>query len=201
MMSDILFIIDNSCSMGGWQTHVATNFDSFITVFQNSGVDFHIALSQTDRSTFVGSIIDTNTVDPIGEFNSQAQVGTYGSGWEMGLDMAFQALQPGGDAAPGSVFERADAKMSLIFVSDEPDSSQSFSNKVDYSTYFKSVKLSPSRIIAHAVGGECPSGCSFPHTNSYGYTYNSWASCGMAMMMWWLIWAGHICHFVIPTGD
>jgi len=178
MMSDILFIIDNSCSMGGWQTHVATNFDSFITVFQNSGVDFHIATITTDQSTFVGNIIDTNTVDPIAEFNTQAQVGTYGSGWEMGLDMAYDALQPGGEAAPGSIFERPDAKMSLIFVSDEPDSSQQFSNKLDYSAYFKTVKLSSSRIIAHAVGGDCPSGCYIPTTNQYGYVYNSWASCG-----------------------
>jgi len=178
MMSDILFIIDNSCSMGGWQTHVATNFDSFITVFQNSGVDFHIATITTDQSTFVGSIIDTNTIDPIAEFNTQAHVGTYGSGWEMGLDMAYDALHPGGDAAPGSVFERTDAKMSLIFVSDEPDSSQHFSNALDYSAYFKTVKLSSSRIIAHAVGGDCPSGCYMPYTNQYGYTYNSWASCG-----------------------
>ena len=42
MMSDILFIIDNSCSMGSWQAHVSNNFDSFITVFKNSGVDLSL---------------------------------------------------------------------------------------------------------------------------------------------------------------
>jgi len=85
LMSDILFVIDNSCSMGSWQTHVATNFDSFITVFKNSGVDYHIATITTDNPTFVGNIIDSNTIDPILEFNIQAQVGTYGSGMERGL--------------------------------------------------------------------------------------------------------------------
>lgn len=178
MMSDILFIIDNSCSMGSWQTHVATNFDSFITVFKNSGVDYHIATITTDNPTFVGNIIDSNTIDPILEFNIQAQVGTYGSGMERGLDMAYEALQPGGDAAPGSIFERADAKMSLIFVSDEPDYSYELPTALDYSAYFKGVKLSSSRIIAHAVIGDCPSGCSFQYTSSSGYAYTRWAYCG-----------------------
>jgi hypothetical protein len=177
MMSDILFIIDNSCSMGSWQAHVATNFDSFITVFNNSGVDYHIATITTDSPAFVGNIIDTSTVDPIAEFNIQAQVGTTGSGMERGLDMAYEALQPGADAAPGSIFERADAKMSLIFVSDEPDYSYMLPTSLDYSAYFKGVKLSSSKIIAHAVSGDCPSGCSILYTSSSGYTYTRWASC------------------------
>lgn len=177
MMSDILFIIDNSCSMGSWQTHVATNFDSFITVFKNSGVDYHIGIITTDSSALTGGIIDTSTIDPIYEFNIQAQVGTYGSGMERGLDMAYEALQPGGSAAPGSTFERADAKMSLIFVSDEPDYSYELLTSLDYSAYFKSVKVNSSKIIAHDVSGGCPSGCSMPYTSSSGYSYTKWASC------------------------
>lgn len=179
LMSDILFVIDNSCSMGSWQTHVATNFDSFITVFENSGVDYHIATITTDNPTFVGNIIDSNTIDPILEFNIQAQVGTYGSGMERGLDMAYESLQPGGDAAPGSVFERADAKMSLIFVSDEPDYSYELATALDYSTYFKGVKSNSSKIVAHAVCGDCPGNCTMAYTTSTGATYSKWASCNM----------------------
>jgi hypothetical protein len=177
MMSDILFVIDNSCSMSSWQAHVATNFDSFITVFQNSGVDYHIAVITTDDPSFVGSTIDNSTIDPIAEFTLQAQVGNYGSGFEQGLDMAYAALQPGGDAAPGSTFERADAKMSLIFVSDEPDYSWDLPFALDYSSYFKSVKSNSSKIVAHAVSGDCPSGCSMPYTSSAGFTYSKYAHC------------------------
>lgn len=177
MMSDILFIIDNSCSMSTWQTHVATNFDSFITVFKNSGVDYHIAIITTDDPSFTGPIIDNSTIDPIAEFTAQAQVGIYGSGHERGLDMAYAALQPGGEAAPGSSFERTDAKMSLIFVSDEPDYSYELPTPLDYSSYFTGVKLNSSKIVSHAVSGDCPSGCSMPYTSSTGYTYNKYAYC------------------------
>jgi hypothetical protein len=178
MMSDILFVIDNSCSMGTWQSHVASNFDSFITVFKNSGVDYHIAIITTDDSSFVGSIIDTNTVDPILEFNNQAHVGVYGSGMERGLDMAYEALSPGGDAYPGGTFERQHAKMSLIFVSDEPDSSYELSGPLDYSSHFKNTKSSPSMIVSHSVSGPCPSGCGLPYTSPSGYTYtqNAWCN-------------------------
>ena len=176
MMSDILFVIDNSCSMGSWQTDVAANFDSFITVFQSSGVDYHIAIITTDSPYFVGSIIDNLTVDPITEFTAQAQVGIYGSGHERGLDMAYEALSPGGDAAPGSAFERTDAKMSVIFVSDEPDYSYELAQPLDYSSFFKTAKVSSSRIVSHSVSGDCPSGCSTPYTSN-GYTYSKYASC------------------------
>lgn len=176
MMSDILFVIDNSCSMGTWQTHVATNFDSFITVFKNSGVDYHIAVITTDNPSFVGSIIDNSTVDPISEFTTQAQVGSFGSGIERGLDMAYEALSPGGAASPGSIFERSDAKMSLIFVSDEPDYSYELAQPLDYSLFFKNVKISSSRIVSHAVSGDCPSGCSM-QVVSGAYIYNKSAYC------------------------
>ena len=178
MMSDILFVIDNSCSMGSWQTHVASNFDSFITVFKNSGVDYHIAVITTDDPYFVGNVIDTNTIDPITEFNNQAHVGTYGSGLERGLDMAYEATSPGGDAHPGGTFERQQAKMSLIFVSDEPDYSYHLQSVLDYSSHFKGVKSSSSMIVSHAVSGPCPSGCGLPYTSPSGYTYtqNAWCN-------------------------
>ena len=178
MMSDILFVIDNSCSMGSWQTHVASNFDSFITVFKNSGVDYHIAVITTDDPYFVGNVIDTNTIDPITEFNNQAHVGTHGSGLERGLDMAYEATSPGGDAHPGGTFERQQAKMSLIFVSDEPDYSYHLQSVLDYSSHFKGVKSSSSMIVSHAVSGPCPSGCGLPYTSPSGYTYtqNAWCN-------------------------
>jgi len=83
------------------------------------------------------------------------------------------------DAAPGSVFERADAKMSLIFVSDEPDYSYELATALDYSAYFKGVKSNSSKIVAHAVCGDCPGNCTMAYTTSTGATYSKWASCNM----------------------
>ena len=176
--SDILFVIDNSCSMGSWQTHVASNFSSFFNVFVNSGVDYHIGIITTDDPTFVASVIDTSTYNPVFEFTQSAQVGVYGSGAERGLDMAYESLAPGGDAALGGSFSRPDAKLAIIFVSDEPDSSYKWGSvPSDYSGFFTSSKSDPSLSVSHAVGGDCPSGCSLQTLNSWGNAYNQYASC------------------------
>jgi hypothetical protein len=178
LKSDILFVIDNSCSMGSWQTHLAYNFSSFFNVFVNSGVDYHIGVITTDDPVFVGPVIDTSTPGPVALFTAMAQVGTWGSGFERGLDMAYESLATGGDAALGGSFSRSDAKLAIIFVSDEPDYSYVWgSTPSDYSDFFISTKSSPSLSISHAVGGDCPSGCSLQTVNSSGYSYNQYAYC------------------------
>jgi hypothetical protein len=44
---DILFVVDNSGSMGEEQTNLATNFPSFIDVIDQSGLDWHVAVTST----------------------------------------------------------------------------------------------------------------------------------------------------------
>ena len=77
---------------------------------------------------------------------------------EKGLHYAELATMAGGDAAPGSTFLRDDAKLIIVFVSDEKD----WSSKTDaaYVTHFNSLKSSESMIVTHAVVGDAPSGCS-----------------------------------------
>jgi len=156
--ADILFVIDNSGSMGVWQTALTDNFSSFISVFGVTGVDYQIAVITTDDATFQGPILTDTTIDLETEFTDQAIAGTYGSSMEKGLHYAELATSPGGDAEPGSEFLREDAKLIIIFVSDEKD----WSSKTDaeYEAHFKSLKASDSMIAAHAVVGDSPSGCS-----------------------------------------
>ena len=156
--ADILFVIDNSGSMGVWQTALTDNFNSFIGVFGITGVDYQIAVITTDDETFQGPILTDSTPDLATEFTDQAIAGTYGSSMEKGLHYAELATLPGGDASPGSAFLRADAKLIVIFVSDEKD----WSTKTDleYVTHFKSLKATDSMVVTHAVVGDAPSGCS-----------------------------------------
>ena len=175
MESDILFVIDNSCSMGSWQTHVANNFDSFMNVFQNSGIDYHIAVITTDDPNFVGPVIDNQAIDPVAEMQAQVKVGISGSPHERGLDQAYYALRPGGDAAQGSGFLRTNAKLSIIFVSDEPDYSNYFLNKLDYAVEFSNSKSIPNKVVAHAIAGDYPGGCAY---TSPTVTWNVFASYG-----------------------
>jgi hypothetical protein len=156
--ADILFVIDNSGSMGIWQTALTDNFNSFISVFAITGVDYQIAVITTDNATFRGPILTDATPDLETEFTDQAIAGTYGSAMEKGLHYAELATITGGDAAPGSDFLRGDAKLIIVFVSDEKD----WSSKTDaaYVTHFNSLKASESMIVTHAVVGDAPSGCS-----------------------------------------
>jgi len=171
--ADILFVIDNSGSMGVWQTALTDNFNSFIGVFAITGVDYQIAVITTDDATFQGPILSDTTPALGAEFTAQAIAGTYGSSMERGLQYAELATTSGGDAAPGSTFLREDAKLIIIFVSDEKD----WSSKTDleYATHFKSLKATDSMAVTHAVVGDSPSGCSSSTTSwaraDYGEGY------------------------------
>ncbi len=42
---DVLFVIDNSGSMGQEQTNLIANFPQFINVLDNSGLDYRVAVT------------------------------------------------------------------------------------------------------------------------------------------------------------
>ena len=157
--SDILFVIDNSCSMGEEQANVALNADTFITFLEGSGADFQIAVITTDDYTFRGPIITPTTPDVVGEFATQIVAGVMGSATETGLEMAYKVTSPGQAAGPGSVFLRPDAIFSLVFISDEDDfSPQPVPN---YITHFLALKTNPADVLVHAVAGQIPTTCAY----------------------------------------
>ncbi|MEY3011699.1 MAG: hypothetical protein RIT45_434 [Pseudomonadota bacterium] len=97
---DVLFVIDNSGSMGDEQNNLAQNFKTFIqvaTLWQN---DFHLGVVTTDmqagnqsgRLQGVPRVITHATADPTGKFQTNAKVGTNGSADEQGLAAAEAAL-------------------------------------------------------------------------------------------------------------
>ena len=135
---DILVIVDNSCSMASYQTQLAANFTSFITWFVEGNVDYRIGITTTDdgndlsnstspaRGAFVGDVItsETDPEEAEAEFRRQVNVGTSGSGMEVGLKTAYMALTNEELlAGPNANFLREDAELSIVFVSDEEDSS------------------------------------------------------------------------------
>ena len=156
--ADILFVIDNSCSMNGQQTLLSANFDTFMNVFQSSGIDYNIGFITTDSSDMVGDLITTATVDPVSEvIQIISDIGITGSSNERGISFAYDALQVGGDFGPGSTFWRNDAKLIVIFVSDEDDNSSTTPDT--FRTYTVAVKGTVDYVTAHAVAGDYPGGC------------------------------------------
>jgi len=181
--SDILFVIDNSGSMTSNQTNFKNNFDSFMTVFEAAGVDYQIAFITTDDASIVnGKVVTPADADPVGEVNTIIDdIGTHGYAIEKGLWFSYAATDSGGDAAPGAAtgFFRTDAKLVIIYVTDEPDASTSLSygggsatmTPSDYSAHFLSLKSSPELVVAHAVAGDYPSGCTSNGGAQFGDGY------------------------------
>ena len=175
LLVDILFVIDNSGSMNSNQTNLKNNFNSFVGAFSAAGVDYHMAIITTDQDSFVGPIINLATPDPVLEFNNQIDLtGVYGSGIEKGLWYSYQSTSSG-DASysSSSGFLRTAAKLVVVYVSDEKDWSQMSSSMStsDYSSHLLSLKTSPSLVVAHAVAGDYPSGCSSNGNADFGDGY------------------------------
>lgn len=155
--SDILFVVDNSGSMGEEQTSLGNNFEDFINVFITSGVDFHLGVITTDSSELVGPVLTPSTPNLINTFKNQALVGIQGFPTERGLEQAYQALGPSGDVGPGTAFFRDEALLVLVFVSDEKD--YSYQTPAAYTAFYQSLKPFANLVIAHAVAGDYPMGC------------------------------------------
>ena len=171
--ADILFVVDNSCSMGDKQTQLKNNFDQFMNVFAASGVDYNIGLVTTDSYDLVGPIITPATADPVAELVDQVDsIGVGGSTNEIGIYQSYYALQPGYPAGPGSVFWRADSRLVIIYISDEDDNSAASGiTHAMVETYVLGAKGSLDYVVAHAVAGDYPGGCTTNGGGSEAYEY------------------------------
>tara|TARA_B100000214_G_scaffold307462_1_gene238666 strand:+ start:257 stop:1879 length:1623 start_codon:yes stop_codon:yes gene_type:complete len=178
---DILFVIDNSGSMGSNQTNIKNNFDAFMNAFNAAGVSYQVALITTDSAEFVGDVITNATVDPVTEFNNQIDsIGTRGSAYEKGLWYAYESTTTG-DASSASTtgFFRSASRLVVVYVSDEPDFSHQTSGgggstsmvPSDYSASLLSLKSSSDLVVAHAISGDYPSGCTSNGGAQFGDGY------------------------------
>jgi hypothetical protein len=153
-MTDIAFIVDNSCSMAEEQANLANNFEYFIYKLQSSSADYQIGVITTDQNGFRGEVITPDTLNAVEKFTDQAVAGTGGSGTERALQMLYNCVQPGGDCSEDAGFMRDDALFAGIIVSDEPD--QSALSPEGYVEYFWTLKDDPDLIKIHAIAGNIP---------------------------------------------
>jgi len=149
---DILWVIDNSNSMKTSQENLANNFQSFIEKFQSLKFDYHIAVAATDSwrtlydpkspnhsllrdgddsTAHSGQfVIDKNTVDIVGTFIKNAELGVLGTKGSAGTyipagdERAFSSMKATLENPANSAFRRQDAYLAIIIVSDEDDFSR-----------------------------------------------------------------------------
>ncbi len=156
---DILWVVDNSGSMGGEQKDLAYNFETFINNFITQDVDFQMAITTTDaRNGHEGKMIagpdKLNSEEAkknehvfINHFKQKIKVGTRGSAQEKGLQTSAALLE--NQKYDKWNFVRDDAYLAIVYVSDEED--QSKESVQEYVNKFKSLKKNEGLVKVYSI--------------------------------------------------
>jgi hypothetical protein len=160
---DVLWVIDDSCSMSEEQQKLATNFPSFIEFFLDSGLDYHIGVVSTDtdapnkrgRLQGAGSyrFIDPNTPNPVALFGQMATLGTGGAIDERGRRATQMALTDPQVNGYNAGFYRDEASLHVVIISDENDSSGSNPTRNEFINFLQTLKEDPELVTFSSVVG------------------------------------------------
>lgn len=168
--ADVLFVVDNSCSMSEEQRNLGNNLSSFLAFAQSEGIDYQIAVTTTDVGSsgeagrFVERggtrIITPQTANADQAFRANVNLGTSGSGSERGLEGSYLALSDPLINTHNAGFLRADAALAVIYISDETD--QSNRAVTFYEDFLRNIKgfANSGMFSASSVVGITQGGCS-----------------------------------------
>ena len=144
---DILFVIDDSGSMGEEQDNLAQNFPQFIQVLENRNLDYRVGVTTTGRTytytDFLGlpssqsgddgellqrcdmsqRWVSPTDPNPAQTFACAAQVGTGGPVDEMPLAVIKAAFTEQISSGTNAGFLRDDALLAIVVLTDEDDCS------------------------------------------------------------------------------
>jgi hypothetical protein len=171
--TDVLFVVDNSCSMQEEQQALMDNFGLFISSLQDNGIDYHIGVTVLDDwqtqppiGQLFGSTryIEPTTPDVTGAFTANMTMGADGVGsCEVGLEASMRALSEPLLSGYNAGFYREDGRLVIAVISDEVDGSVSGCNAIsaaDYVTWLASLKVDGLyRVLFVAIVGDQPNGC------------------------------------------
>jgi len=122
---DLIWVVDNSGSMGWAQYNIIQNAEKFMEEFIKQKLDWRLGLISTDTTDepFLGlkpgNIFDSNTPDPIEVFKSAVgDLGIYGDGTEKPYQTLINSL----DSYPN--FLRPSNPLVMIFVTDAEEQSR-----------------------------------------------------------------------------
>lgn len=132
---DILFVIDNSGSMGNVQNSLSRNASLFAgAMSQVSILDYQIGVVSTDMDSYGGSprngvlhgfpaYLTKNSPDFVSQLSRRMVLGTAGSATEMMFSPVQAALSPPLVNGQNAGFLRSDAFLAVIFITDAHDQS------------------------------------------------------------------------------
>jgi hypothetical protein len=166
-MVDVLWVIDNSCSMEEEQAKLTENFPKFIGYFLDSGLDWHVGVITTDmdnpahkgklRSAGGYRFLDENTTDPVTVFSTMARQGTGGASDEKGRAATYTALErsaPFQGDSYNAGFLRDEASLSIVVISDENDySGGNPVSKPEFISWLKNLKVNEDLVTFSSIVG------------------------------------------------
>jgi len=124
---DWLFVVDDSCSMQPHQQRVGQHFDTLASALVAADIDVHIGVTTTDVPVDGGRLRDTVLTLDLPQvqerFRRTLEVGTEGSGFEMGLEASLRAVTGPARSTANNGFLRDQARLVVLYVSDEEDTS------------------------------------------------------------------------------
>lgn len=165
--ADILWVIDNSCSMYDEQARLVDNLSQFVSYADSLDSDYQMGVTVTDGlSSQAGllefcyphpRVVSHTYADRIDAFECLFRVGIEGSPNEAGMAAAMRALQraqsPIQDPVlnPNAGFLRDDASLAIVMLTDEDDNS--IEPDALFEAYFKSIKGpgGESQVKVHAI--------------------------------------------------
>lgn len=157
---DILFVVDNSCSMADDQRALAANSASFFDSFSKTQADYHIGVITTDASDRYPGVlgapfITAATPNVQSVFRDQIMVGDMGSGWERALMTAYDAVREP-TLTYNKGFIRPGADFAIVFLGDEDDQSNVSVSR--FVTAVNKLKGPDSTVTVAAIVGLKPAG-------------------------------------------
>lgn len=171
--TDIMFLLDQSCSMDDDTRAVADNIATFIDTLSGLSTDWQIIVASNDDGCNQGGILTPSTADYEDTFKSQARTCDSRHGCTSIVDVEALLLPAaagventdGGECNDG--FMRPDALLHIIAISDEPEQSgcsafdidctdSDWANLVDD---IQTKKGSTALTKISAVAGPVPGGC------------------------------------------
>lgn len=160
--TDILWVLDWSCSMDDDIAQVQSNFDTYIGTLAGLDADYHVAAVTQDSGCVLGdvdAVDNTQTADEQQASWDVMSAGPGGAYTEMAFTLMEAALKADNIEGGGcnEDFYREDAKLNLIGVTDEVEQSPNPWNY--YVSLFQDYKADPDDVVIHAISGDPGTGC------------------------------------------
>lgn len=154
--ADILFSLDQSCSMTWDIIELYSNFDAFVNELKNFTDDWQVIVANTDNGCMATKVI-TPDDDYVQDFTDA--MFSWGSGdyTEALLTINYNAVHATDSGECNDDFMRPDAMLHIIDITDEPEQSTETWDTLTQGIVDKKGSLALTKISA--IAGDVPNGC------------------------------------------